>query len=124
MRWIIRILVIFAVTPIGLAQVGERRNTVWDGVFTEGRGSRGKDAYMVTCSSFHSDDLEGLAGPTLKGPQFIDNWREDRVKSLFSFIQTQMPARARGSLNTETYLDILAYILSVNMFPAGSKELT
>jgi hypothetical protein len=54
----------------------------------------------------------------------MDNWREDNVKSLFAFIQTRMPLRAAGSLSDETYIDILAHILAVNMFPAGSKELS
>ena len=35
-----------------------------------------------------------------------------------------MPQRAAGSLSEQTYLDILSFILSTNMLPAGSKELT
>jgi hypothetical protein len=98
--------------------------TVWDGVFTAAQAERGREAYAVHCSSCHGNDLQGGAGPVLQGSQFIDNWREDSLKSLFTFIQTQMPLRARGSLSEETYLDLLTYILSMNSFPAGSKELT
>ena len=43
---------------------------------------------------------------------------------MFTFVQTSMPRGAPASLSDETYVDILAYILSVNMFPAGSKELS
>ena len=106
------------------AQGSENRKTVWDGVFTAAQAERGREAYAVHCSSCHQDDLGGLAGPALKGQQFMDDWREDRVKSLFTFIQTRMPVRASGSLSEETYIDILAHILSVNTFPAGAKELT
>ena len=98
--------------------------TVWDGVFTAAQAERGREAFATHCSSCHGKDLEGEAGPALTGEQFFDNWREDSVKSLFSFIQTQMPQRARGSLSAETYLDILAHIFSKNMIPAGSKVLT
>ena len=98
--------------------------TVWDGVFTAAQAERGREAFATHCSTCHGKDLEGGAGPALTGEQFFDNWREDSVKSLFSFIQTQMPQGARGSLGAETYLDILAYILSKNMVPAGSKVLT
>src|SRR3989442_361240 len=125
MRRVFRILLITAVAQIAMAQESEHHKTVWDGVFTAAQADRGREAYAVHCKSCHSDDLTGGAGPALKGEQFIDNWREDSAKSLFTFIQMQMPAnRARGSLSDETYVDILAHILSANMFPVGSKELT
>ncbi|PYS45390.1 MAG: hypothetical protein DMG13_32295 [Acidobacteria bacterium] len=106
------------------AQESENRKTVWDGVFTAAQAERGRDAYALHCSSCHMEDLSGMAGPALKGQQFMDNWREDSVKSLFTFIQTRMPLRARGSLGEQTYVDIVAHIFGVNMFPAGSKELS
>ena len=124
LRSVFRIFLIAAVARVAVAQEKENHRTVWDGVFTAAQAERGKEAYTVHCSSCHMDDLGGLAGPALKGEQFMDNWREDSVKSLFTFIQTQMPQRARGSLSEETYIDILAHILSVNLFPAGSKELS
>ena len=112
------------VTITLLAQESENRKTVWDGVFTAAQAERGKDAYATHCSSCHTADLSGTSAPALKGDSFMENWREDSVKSLFTFIRTSMPARARGSLTEETYLDILTHILSVNTFPAGLKELT
>ncbi len=98
--------------------------TVLDGVYTAAQAERGKDAYGLHCSSCHYGDLRGSNGPPLAGQPFIDNWREDSAKTLFTFIQSNMPRGAPASLNDENYLDILAYILSVNMFPAGSTELT
>jgi mono/diheme cytochrome c family protein len=118
------ILLIIVIVQAAVAQEGEQRKTIRDGVFTAAQAERGREAYTVQCSSCHGDDLQGGGGPPLKDQPFIDNWREDSVKSLFSFIQTRMPLRAAGSLSAETYLDILAYILSANTFPAGSKELT
>jgi mono/diheme cytochrome c family protein len=100
------------------------RTTVLDGVFTEAQAQRGKEAYAVHCSSCHYSDLRGTNGPALKGQPFIDHWREDSAKTLLTFLQTSMPREAPASLATETYVDIFAYILSVNMFPAGDKELT
>jgi S-disulfanyl-L-cysteine oxidoreductase SoxD len=114
--------IILAQTAV--AQENQKGVTVLDGVFTAAQAERGKEAYAVHCSSCHTADLSGLSAPALKGDQFIDNWREDKLTSLFTLIRTTMPARARGSLNDETYLDILSHILSVNTFPAGSKELT
>ena len=124
LRWIFRIILITALTRAAAAQDSARHRTVWDGVFTAAQAERGKEAYAVHCSSCHSDDLQGVAGPALTGQQFLDEWREDTVKSLFTFIRIQMPQRSRGSLSEETYIDILAHILSVNTFPAGAKELS
>ena len=119
---------IFLISAVMLAQTAvaqtQQGRTVWDGAFNAAQAERGKDAYATHCSSCHSADLSGMSAPALKGEPFTENWREDSLKSLFTFIRTNMPARARGSLSEETYLDILTHILSVNMFPAGSKELT
>ena len=103
----------------------ENRRTILDGVFTAAQAEqRGRSAYEVHCSSCHSEDLQGMAGPALTGQQFTDAWREDSVSRLFNFIRTDMPPRAGGSLSDQTYVDILTHILSLNGFPAGLEELT
>jgi len=121
---IFTIVVFTGLATVAAAQEQAHPNTVWDGVFTAAQAERGKEAYAVNCSSCHGNDLQGGAGPAIQGLQFVDNWREDSLKSLFTFIQTRMPFRTRGTLSEETYLDILTYILSMNSFPAGPKELT
>lgn len=105
------------------AQESRKSTTVWDGVYTGAQAERGKEAYTAQCSSCHSADLSGQSAPPLKGEAFMENWREDSMNSLFTFIRTRMPARAAGSLSEKTYLDILSYVLSVNTFPAGPNEL-
>src|SRR5262245_55088342 len=121
---IFTIVLLTGLARVAAAQEQAHPNTVWDGVFTAAQAERGREAYALHCSSCHGNDLRGGAGPALQGLQFIDNWREDSLKSLFTFIQTRMPLRARGSLDKEMYVDILTYVLSINSFPPGSKELT
>ena len=122
--WAFTMVLFTGLVRVAAAQEHAHPNSVWDGVFTASQAERGRDAYAVHCSSCHGNDLRGGAGPALQGLQFIDNWREDSLKSLFTFIQTRMPFRARGTLSEEIYLDILTYLLSMNSFPAGSEELT
>src|SRR5437868_6355273 len=105
------------------AQENTPHKTTLDGVFTAAQAERGKEAYAANCASCHAKDLAGQAGPPLQGQMFMDNWREDSVKVLYGYISTRMPQRAAGKLPEQTYLDILAHILSVNMLPAGSAEL-
>src|SRR5262249_6356872 len=121
---IFTIILFMGLAEVAAAQEPVHPNTVWDGVFTAAQADRGRQAYALHCSSCHSNDLQGGAGPALQGLQFIEDWREDNLRSLFTFIQARMPLRASGTLGEETYLDILTYILWMNSFPAGSKELT
>ena len=98
--------------------------TVLDRVFTDAQAKRGEAAYAMSCAGCHGEDLSGRAMGPLRGDHFLDRWREDNLDVLFTHIRTRMPANAAGSLSEAAYLDILAYILQVNGFPAGSQELT
>jgi len=112
------------IVPAAIAQGGKPSRTVLDGVYTAAQAQRGSEAYAANCSSCHSKDLAGQAGPPLKGDVFIDNWREDGLNILYDYIRMRMPQRKAGSLSQQAYLDILAFILSENMIPSGSGELT
>src|SRR5262245_20181602 len=104
---------------IALAQ---GRGTTLDGVYTTEQAARGQDAYRESCMSCHEGtDQEG---PDLRGADFVDRWRGDRLNVLFTLIRTNMPGNRPGSLSESTYIDILAFLLSANGLPAGSKELT
>ena len=98
--------------------------TVWDRVYTPAQAMRGEAAYQEHCSVCHGDGLRGTdEGPALAGRVFEQHWLEDSVKNLFTKIQTRMPADAPGSLADAAYLDIVAYLLQANGFPAGETEL-
>lgn len=58
--------------------------------------------------------------PALHGPQFFEHWREDNLDSLYLLIKTQMPPRAE-QLSESDALNVLAYILQANDFPAGTE---
>ena len=57
----------------------------------------------------------------LVGDAFFDQW--DSVGALMAKARASMPAYDAGGLARETYLDIVAYLLSVNGLAAGEKEL-
>lgn len=100
--------------------------TTLDGVYTQEQASRGLEAYSHNCARCHQPDLNGTGGaPALHTSTFTENWREGYLSNLFHHIQTWMPPQDRkGTLPEQQYLDIMTYILSVNEFPAGAKELT
>jgi mono/diheme cytochrome c family protein len=90
--------------------------TVWDGVYTTAQATRGEAAFNSDCRSCHRNNFQG--------PRFIERWREDRLSSLFNFMRTKMPLDAPGSASEDEYLDIVAYMLSLNSFPSGAQELS
>ena len=51
------------------------------------------------------------------------NWSGLTVGDLFERIRLSMPEGRPGTLSRQQNADILAYMLSVNQFPAGKTEL-
>lgn len=74
----------------------------------------------------HGAQLEGGAGPPLKGPNLTTLGEKTHlsVGDMFTYIATAMPFNAPGSLSKDEYVKIMAYILKQNGYPAGSKALT
>jgi mono/diheme cytochrome c family protein len=90
-----------------------------DGWFTEEQAEAGQEPYQQHCAQCHGDDLQG--DPPLVGDDFLANY--DTVWDLFQYTRDNMPQDDPGSLDDETYADIIAHILHQNDFPAGDEEL-
>ncbi len=110
-----------------LASFGETSGaghaTVWKGIYTKAQAVRGETAFDVHCSSCHQPDLSGQ-GHLLVGQSFMEHWREDNVGSFFHRLKNTMPRGAPASLSDRVYLEMVAFILQANGFPAGKTELT
>jgi S-disulfanyl-L-cysteine oxidoreductase SoxD len=111
-----------AATPAG----GPR--TVANGVYSVAQANRGKAAYTNpsnACSGCHGADLGGSpGGPSLVRGSFKLNWGGKSVADLFNHTKTRMPPGRAGTLEESAYIDIMAYILQANGYPAGTNELT
>src|SRR5215472_5296265 len=110
-----------------LPQQGEQPaqpRSVWDGIYTNEQAKRGEPLYYRECSTCHGDKLAGHEdAPPLAGPDFMDSWNGLTVGKLFDKIRLTMPKGEPGTVTVQVKADILAYILSVNKFPAGKTEL-
>ena len=96
--------------------------SVTAGAYTEAQAKRGADLYAKECAACHGDTLAGMDPiPALAGSDFQSHFKT--VGELFDKTSTTMPAIAPGSLTAEQVADVLAHILSVNKYPAGSTEL-
>lgn len=98
--------------------------TTLDGVFTAEQAERGAAAYQQECAQCHLDDLlgDGIA-PSLIGAPFHFRWSELSVGDMLVAIRTTMPQGAPASLSPRAYVDIVAFMLERNEFPAGDEEL-
>lgn len=98
--------------------------SVWSGVYTADQAKNGQSIYNEQCSSCHGDTLMGgESAPALAGGEFLSNWNGLTLGDLFERIRTTMPQSRPGSLSREKNTLILAYMLSVNQFPAGKTDL-
>jgi len=96
------------------------------GDYTKSQAVAGKALYDAHCASCHMTKLTGGAGPALAGKAFASYLKFSHITGaqLLSFVMTQMPYNAPGSLKPAEYRRILAYILQFNHYPAGSRPLT
>jgi mono/diheme cytochrome c family protein len=110
------------------AQTPPPARTVWDGIYTTEQAARGEQSYKESCARCHGGKLEGTQGNGLQGNDFMERWREDSMGSLFEFVSENMPPLRRGVgrplIGIPTYIDIIAFVLSKNDFPAGPNPLT
>jgi quinoprotein glucose dehydrogenase len=105
-----------------LAQTATR--SVWDGIYTKAQADRGRDLYDGHCQECHGDDLEGdPENPPLATPAFVDKWNSLTVGDLFERVHRDMPLDKRGTLTRQKAVDLVAFLLSFNKFPAGAREL-
>jgi len=98
--------------------------SVWDGVYTKPQADRGQSTYREECMKCHGENMMGGEGaPALAGDEFQPKWNGKTAGDLFELMRKTMPSEDPGNLSRRQYADIVAYILSVNGFPGGQKEL-
>lgn len=98
--------------------------SIWDGVYTAAQAARGKTTFEGTCARCHNPELTGSErGPALKGGTFQSNWDDDTLEAIFNKIRDTMPPIGPNTLNEDIKIDILAYILQANAYPAGTVDL-
>jgi len=110
-----------------VAQEPPAKRSVWDGVFTEDQARRGEAQYGRNCQSCHGADLTGNPVdevPPLAWDGFVTQWSNRTVKDLVETIKRSMPRDSPGSLNARAYVDLVAYLLQANKFPAGTRDLS
>jgi mono/diheme cytochrome c family protein len=95
------------------------------GVFTEEQAKKGEAAYQRICASCHGTDLHSTEpeAPDLTDGAFKFGWQGKTIAERFDIVRKTMPPQRTGSLDDQTYLDIVTYILRFNNVPSGNQAL-
>jgi mono/diheme cytochrome c family protein len=95
------------------------------GLYSAAQAKRGADLYQSQqCGLCHGADLGGVGpSPPLSGDFFLSSYTDKSILVLFDKTQKGMPQSNPGSLTPAQTSDLLAYILSMNKYPAGEEEL-
>jgi mono/diheme cytochrome c family protein len=103
-------------TPAGAAGAkAAAPRTTRDRIYSAAQAERGKQAYMRACVQCHA--LEFYRGDIMKA------WEGGSLHDFYESIATTMPLGNPGSLKRREYLDMVAYILSLNRMPSGDGDL-
>jgi mono/diheme cytochrome c family protein len=92
--------------------------------YESAQAEAGAEAYRANCAACHMVDLSGgVEGPPLAGEYFASMWGGRPVTELLTFVRNNMPLTRRGSLDEQTTLALIAYLLAKNGAPAGEVPL-
>ena len=106
-----------AISSIGAMQKPPAKIvTTSSGVYTSKQASRGEQTYMSTCVTCHPPG-------TYTAPAFRQKWDGAPLSELYGYISNMMPKQEPGSLTSDDYADVVAYLLKINGAPAGKQEL-
>ncbi len=86
-------------------------------IFTESQAGRGRTIFDETCSDCHTNS-------EFRGRLFRSNWGHRTVYAFYRTVRSTMPDDNPGGLEPQMYLDVVAYILSMNGHEAGDSELS
>ena len=116
---------IIALSLLGGVSLAQAASPIWDGTYSSEQASRGEAVYSEACLACHGQDLGGNSNsPGLKGMGFMFLWEGRTVGEFFEKIRSEMPTDRPAQLPVQNYLDVVAYILQENGFPAAATELT
>jgi quinoprotein glucose dehydrogenase len=122
MKWIIAVAVV-AVTLVTATfgqTSGGNETTVRDGVYSADQAKRGRAVYVDKCATCHDG---GTMGPELWGDAFLAQRTNKNVRAFYDRIQDTMPEDNPGSLSETELVDIIAFVIQQNGFPAGEKPI-
>lgn len=83
----------------------------------------GKQVYQQQCQVCHGDQGQGIVGPALIGSKASPAKYGPSANDLYTYIRTNMPQNAPGSLSTDQYLAVTTYLLLENKLVSPTQPI-
>ena len=120
-----RLLVSVSVAIVVSALAISAEQTPETGMYSESQAVDGRVIYERVCATCHQANLQGsFEAPQLAGESFLRFWGDLRPRDLFDRIRTSMPPDGPGTLEDQSYVNIVAYLLQANGAVAGNVALS
>jgi mono/diheme cytochrome c family protein len=113
-----------AAVGAGTGQAQSTGRSVWEGIYSPEQAARGEAQYVERCAACHGATLNGTGeAPGLSGGEFVSHYDQLTVADLFDRVRTTMPQNDPGTLSRDQYVEVVAFLLKSNGFPAGTAPL-
>ncbi len=125
MKTILCTTLLLALASAGAAAQNTAPSSTESGVFTAEQAKAGERAYQTHCAGCHGLNLRKTdpEAPDLTDSPFRFGWQGKTIGERFEKIRATMPKPVARSLDDQTYLDIVTYLLQANGVPAGEVKL-
>ena len=124
-------LVVWAValtfSTAGPAQASSPQATSNEGIYTKAQADGDKKQFDKICADCHPFTVAAKKKPKdlpLGEEPFFEQWTGRPLTELVTLIALTMPNDGSAVVTEEEAVDLVAYILQQNGYPAGSKPLT
>jgi len=110
-----------------IAQGSAVQKTSNDGVYTTAQADGAKAQFEKICAECHPFTVAAkkkVKDVPLGDEPFFENWEGRALSELVTTIVLTMPNDGSAVVSDEEAVDLVAYILQKNGFPAGSTPLT
>ena len=103
------------------------QTTTNDGIYTKAQADGAKKQFDKICAECHAFTVAAKKKPkdlTLGDEPFFESWTGRPVVDLVNVIVLTMPNDGSAVVSEAEAVDLVAYVLQQNGFPAGQKPLT
>ena len=111
----------------GVAQAAPQKTTTNDAIYTKAQADGAKAQFEKLCASCHAFTVAEKKKPKdlpLGDEPFFESWTGRPLLEMISVIALTMPNDGSAVVTDQEAIDLVAYILQQNGFPAGEKALT
>ncbi|HEX3551539.1 MAG TPA: cytochrome c [Candidatus Elarobacter sp.] len=90
--------------------------------FTAAQAKAGAAVYRTSCVQCHGADLQGAAGPSVAGTDFLQTAQRNKwtLADMRTTVFENMPFSNPGSLTPAQYANVMAFLLASNCYAAGT----